>query len=106
MPACAAGFDPPAHPVAKTLHWGRGLGLDAPGQGLLPAPSGSRHDAHNRCNRQAGHCLGHREVNGRAPFASRRNEKSDPGVAESFWLSGVENGGSLILLDGAPSQKT
>ena len=42
MPAGAAGFDPPPHPFAKTFHLGRGLGLDAPGQGLLLAPpSGS-----------------------------------------------------------------
>jgi Nitrile hydratase, alpha chain len=35
-----------------------------------------------------------------AHFAPRRNGKPNPGVAESFWLSGVKNGGSLIFLDG------
>jgi hypothetical protein len=50
---------------------------------------------HTRCPQ-----LGHWRLDGRAPFAPRRNEKSDHGVAVSFWLSGVKNGGSLIFSDG------
>jgi hypothetical protein len=49
--------------------------------------------------------LGRGGLDGRAPFAPRRNEKSDPGVAEFFWLSGFENGGSLIVSVGARHPK-
>ena len=51
---------------------------------------------HKRCPQ-----LGRGGFCGRAPFAPRRNEKSDPGVAESFWLSGVKNGGGHTVSVGA-----